>query len=149
MNKHLFFVVLLFCSFLFSSLAQQEEEEYTTYSLKFIAPKNIQNIQNNVTCQLLYFGPTQQHRLLSRGENKFILEVKPQIHEIEHHHLEEEEEDNSPHIFEVLDRYLFIFICHISKYYLKVFSYDAKLLKTMLGDVCSSVISGIKIIFKN
>jgi hypothetical protein len=111
-------VILVLCVFQICS-ALHVEEDPTTYSVKFVAPKNIQHGQStkNVTCHLLKLGPTQQHRLLGK-EQEFIVEARPQIHEIDHEH--EEDDHDTPHVFEI-------------------FSHNQELLKKILGDVCSHV----------
>jgi hypothetical protein len=102
-------VCVILCICMQTCLALHVEQDPTTYSVKFLAPKSIQksystNTQSsqstNVTCHLLHLGPTQQHRLLGK-ENELIFEARPQAHEIDHEHEEKEERPDTVHIFEV------------------------------------------------
>jgi len=123
MNKVLFFVINIFITLFFflSFINAHVDEDPITYSIKFIAPKKLNQLNNiNSDCHLIHFGTTQKHRLLG-GDKKYVVETKPLVHDIDHHHDEEEELDNNEqHIFEI-------------------FAHDRKLLKTILNDVCSKV----------
>jgi hypothetical protein len=113
-------VFLALIAFFHTCTALHVEEEPTTYSVKFLAPKSIQSLAiTNVSCHLLHLGATQTHRLLGK-DNEFIMEARPQRHEIDHEHDDEEHSADSVHVFEI-------------------FSHDFKLLKKILADVCSQV----------
>lgn len=137
-------VVLVLCIFQICS-ALHLVEGPTTYSVKFLAPKNIQHSQSskNVTCHLLHLGPTQQHRLLG-AEKEFIVEARPQIHEIHHEHDEEDDHDIT-HVFEVylLHFVLMLNFLFVSSYCEQIFSHNLELLKKILSDVCSQTTQDI------